>query len=80
MAQLMGPDDIRRIRYTEYVEVIRKDTGGKVEFFECPHCAATFEAFDEAMLALLQCIAHARTCSKRPTSPTSSPNDGGNER
>jgi hypothetical protein len=70
MAQSTGPDAFRRIRHSEYVEVIGKDTGGKVvELFECPHCAATFEAFDEAMLALIQCIAHARTCSKRPTDP-----------
>ena len=63
MTQSMGPDDLRRIRHNEYVEVIRKDTGGKVEFFECPHCAATFESFDEmGQLALTQCVAHARAC------------------
>jgi hypothetical protein len=64
MAQSTGSDDLRRIRHTEYVEVI---SGGKVEFFECPHCAATFAAFDEtAQLALTQCVAHARNCSKAP--------------
>jgi hypothetical protein len=64
MTQATGPDGLRRIRYTEYVEVISKETGGRV--FECPHCAATFESFDEtAQLALTQCVAHARTCSKK---------------
>jgi hypothetical protein len=67
MTQSVGQDDLRRIRHNEYVEVIRKDTGGKVEFFECPHCAATFGSFDEAAhLAVTLCAAHARTCSKAP--------------
>jgi hypothetical protein len=77
MAQSTGPEDLPRIRHTEYVEVI---SGGKVDFFECPHCAATFEAFGEVQLALIQCVAHARTCSKRPTGPTSPPKDNDNER
>jgi hypothetical protein len=65
MTQSMGSDDLRRVRHNEYVEVIRKGTGGKVEFFECPHCAATFGSFDEtAQLAATLCVAHARTCSK----------------
>jgi hypothetical protein len=65
MTQSMGQDDLRRIRHNEYVEVIRKGSGGKVEFFECPHCAATFNSIDEtAQLAVTQCVAHARTCSK----------------
>jgi hypothetical protein len=64
MTQVKGPDGFRRIRYTEYVEVISKEAGGRV--FECPHCAATFDSFDEAaQLALTQCIAHARACSKK---------------
>jgi hypothetical protein len=73
MTQYMGPDNLRRIWHTEYVEVISQDTGVKVEFFECSHCAATFESFDEAQLALIQCVAHARTCSKRPTAPLDAP-------
>jgi hypothetical protein len=80
MTQATGPDGLRRIRYTEYVEVISKETGGRV--FECPHCAATFDSFDEAaQLALTQCVAHARTCSKKAieaakTIPTSRESSG----
>jgi hypothetical protein len=65
MTQATRADDLRRIRYTEYVEVSSKETGGRV--FECPHCAASFDSFDEtAQLALTQCVAHARTCNKKP--------------
>jgi hypothetical protein len=63
MPQFTGREKLRRIRHAEYVEVISKDTGDKV--FECPHCAADFNAFDDtAQLTLNQCVAHARTCSK----------------
>jgi hypothetical protein len=69
MTQATGPDGLRRIRYTEYVEVISTETGGTM--FECPHCAATFDSFDEAaQLALTQCVAHARTCSKKAIEAT----------
>jgi hypothetical protein len=65
MTQTFGSDNIERIRHPEYVEAVSKDTGGRVEWFECPHCSMIFDAFGAAaQMALDQCVAHARTCNR----------------
>jgi hypothetical protein len=60
-----GPEDIERVRHADYVEAISKHSGGKVEWFECPHCAIIFDAFGNAQLALDTCVAQAKTCERR---------------
>jgi hypothetical protein len=65
MMQALRPNILQRNRYAGYVEAVSKHSGDKVGFFECPHCAAIFDAFAAAQLALNTCVAHARICAKR---------------
>jgi hypothetical protein len=59
-----GPmtDDLVETAHQDYIEVASKQTGGKVQYFLCPHCRASFDALRNALTALDECVAHVRTC------------------
>ena len=54
-------DDLVETAHQDYIEVASKQTGGKVRYFLCPHCAR-FDAIGNALTALDECVAHVRTC------------------
>jgi len=66
MTEYHGPEDLVETAYPDYIEVASKSTGGKVEFFRCPHCRAIFDGFPDVQLGLDSCVAHARECASRP--------------
>jgi len=55
-------DDLVETVHQDYIEVTSKQTGGKVRYFLCPHCRASFDAIGNALTALDECVAHVRTC------------------
>lgn len=58
-----GSQNLVETAYPDYVEVTSKHSGGKIEYFLCPHCRAMYDAFGNAQLALDSCVAHAKTCA-----------------
>ena len=62
-SRIEGPmiDDLVETARQDYIEVTSKQTGGKVRYFLCPHCRASFDAIN-ALRALDECVAHVRTC------------------
>ena len=42
-------DDLVETAHQDYIEVTSKQTGGKVRYFLCPHCRASFDAIGNAL-------------------------------
>jgi hypothetical protein len=44
-------DDFVETAHQDYIEVASKQTGGKIRYFLCPHCRASFDAIGNALTA-----------------------------